>query len=67
MGALASHDQAKEVREKVTELMKSQKIVYGDMDEFDVTGADKKIGAFFPPILFRNDLPFEKYATVKQF
>ena len=60
MGSLASPDQVKEVREKVEELSKSQKIVYGDMDEFDVTGADKHIGAFFPPILFRNDAPFEK-------
>lgn len=59
MGSLASLDQAKEVREKVEALSKSQEIVYGDMDEFDVTGADKNIGAFFPPILFRNDRPFE--------
>ncbi|RFC54271.1 phenylacetic acid degradation bifunctional protein PaaZ [Brumimicrobium aurantiacum] len=60
MGALASADQVKEVREKVEELSKSQKIVYGDMDEFDVTGAEKHVGAFFPPILFRNDAPFEQ-------
>ncbi len=59
MGSLASLDQAKEVREKVEALSKSQKIVFGDMDNFEVVGADKNIGAFFPPILFRNDNPFE--------
>jgi oxepin-CoA hydrolase/3-oxo-5,6-dehydrosuberyl-CoA semialdehyde dehydrogenase len=59
MGSLASIDQVKEVREKVEALAESQNIVYGDMDDFDVTGADKEKGAFFSPILFRNDNPFE--------
>ncbi|HLW39379.1 MAG TPA: phenylacetic acid degradation bifunctional protein PaaZ [Brumimicrobium sp.] len=59
MGSLASIDQVKEVREKVEELAKSQNIVFGDMDDFNVTGADKNKGAFFSPILFRNDKPFE--------
>lgn len=59
MGSLASLDQAIEVREKVEALAKSQKIVFGDMDNFEVVGADKNKGAFFPPILFRNDKPFE--------
>lgn len=59
MGSLASQDQLKEVREKVETLAKTQKIVFGDMDNFKVVGADKDKGAFFPPILFRNDNPFE--------
>ncbi|PKR82053.1 phenylacetic acid degradation bifunctional protein PaaZ [Brumimicrobium salinarum] len=60
MGSLASIDQVKEVREKVEALAESQNIVFGDMNDFEVTGADKEKGAFFSPILFRNDAPFEK-------
>ena len=60
MGSLAGETQRKEVREKVNELARSQKIVYGNLDEFNVLGADAKKGAFMPPILFLNDNPFEK-------
>ena len=60
MGPLAGETQRKEVREKVNELSRSQKIVYGNLDEFNVIGADAKNGAFMPPILFLNDKPFEK-------
>ncbi len=59
MGSLASMDQVQEVREKVEALAETQNIVFGDMDDFEVTGADKNKGAFFSPILFRNDQPFE--------
>ncbi|MEZ4889464.1 MAG: phenylacetic acid degradation bifunctional protein PaaZ [Crocinitomicaceae bacterium] len=59
MGALASHGQVKAVRESVEALNKSQEIVFGDLDNFAVVGADKNTGAFFSPILFRNDKPFE--------
>jgi oxepin-CoA hydrolase/3-oxo-5,6-dehydrosuberyl-CoA semialdehyde dehydrogenase len=60
MGALATKLQVERVRENVELLMKEQDIVYGDLDNFEVTGADKNKGAFFSPILFRNDNPFEK-------
>jgi oxepin-CoA hydrolase / 3-oxo-5,6-dehydrosuberyl-CoA semialdehyde dehydrogenase len=60
MGALATRTQVDRVRENVEILMKSQKIVYGNMDEFEVHGGDKNKGAFFSPILFRNDDPFNK-------
>jgi len=60
MGALASHVQVDRVRENVKLLMAEQDIVYGDMDNFEVhSSADKEKGAFFSPILFRNDKPFE--------
>jgi oxepin-CoA hydrolase/3-oxo-5,6-dehydrosuberyl-CoA semialdehyde dehydrogenase len=59
MGALAGLTQREEVIEKVQQLALSQDMVYGDIEEFEVTGADKEKGAFFPPILFRNDKPFE--------
>ena len=58
MGALATMDQVKAVRQSVEELSKSQNIVFGDLDEYDVHGADKNKGAFFSPILFRNENPF---------
>lgn len=60
MGSLAGEVQRKEVREKVNQLAASQKIVFGNLDEFNVVGADAKLGAFMPPILFLNDKPFEK-------
>ena len=60
MGPLASRTQVDRVRENVELLMKEQEVVYGDMDNFDIVGGDKEKGAFFSPILFRNDAPFEK-------
>lgn len=58
MGALATQLQVERVREKVDLLAQSQEIVYGNMDEFEVVGADRKKGAFFSPILFYNNDPF---------
>ena len=59
MGALAGLSQREEVIEKVQQLALSQEMVYGDIEDFEITGADKEKGAFFSPILFRNDKPFE--------
>ena len=60
MGSLAGNPQLVEVSERVNKLSQSQSIVYGDLEKFDVVGADKKKGAFISPILFINDKPFEK-------
>ena len=60
MGALASPMQVGRVKENVELLMQSQDVVYGDMNSFEVQGADRSKGAFFSPILFRNDDPFNK-------
>ena len=60
MGSLAGLEQREEVKEKVLELSKSQEIVYGDLNHFDVVGADKEKGAFLAPILFLNDDPYTK-------
>tara|TARA_B110000459_G_scaffold74725_1_gene84009 strand:- start:5961 stop:8012 length:2052 start_codon:yes stop_codon:yes gene_type:complete len=62
MGALASKVQVERVRASVELLKKSQKIVSGDLDNFEVHGADKNTGAFFSPILFRNEDPFKNIA-----
>ncbi|MDG2058873.1 MAG: phenylacetic acid degradation bifunctional protein PaaZ [Flavobacteriales bacterium] len=60
MGSLAGNEQKTEVTEKIQQLAKSQEIVYGSLEEFEVTGADKNKGAFISPILFLNDDPFNK-------
>jgi oxepin-CoA hydrolase/3-oxo-5,6-dehydrosuberyl-CoA semialdehyde dehydrogenase len=62
MGPLAGISQRNDVMEKVHELMKTQEIVIGDFENFEVTGADKNKGAFMSPIVFFNDNPFEKLA-----
>ena len=62
MGALASRLQVERVRESVLTLEKSQKIVSGDIDNIDIQGGNKDLGAFFAPILFRNEDPFNKVA-----
>jgi oxepin-CoA hydrolase/3-oxo-5,6-dehydrosuberyl-CoA semialdehyde dehydrogenase len=60
MGALAGQEQLKDVREKVKKLAQSQSIIFGDLENFEVTGADKNKGAFMSPIVFLNEFPFEK-------
>jgi oxepin-CoA hydrolase/3-oxo-5,6-dehydrosuberyl-CoA semialdehyde dehydrogenase len=59
MGPLAGTSQRNDVMEKVQELMKTQEIIIGDLQNFEVKGADKQKGAFMSPIVFYNDNPFE--------
>lgn len=59
MGSLAGLAQRNEVLEKVEQLSKSQKIIIGDFENFEVKGADKNKGAFMPPIIFLNEDPFK--------
>lgn len=63
MGALVSKQQQERVRQRIGELMESSRLVYGDPDQYEPLGADKNKGAFCPPILLRNDHPFEQLAT----
>lgn len=51
MGPLASNGQVAEVKSKVAELLKSCEVAYGNINDFDVTGADKAAGAFMPAML----------------
>ena len=62
MGPLAGISQRNDVMEKVLELKKSQSIIIGDLEQFNVTGADKEKGAFMSPIVFYNDQPFTNTA-----
>ena len=69
MGALASKIQVERVKENVDLLMKIQEKVYGNYDDFSILDASKEKGAFFPPILFRNNEPFlrDEVHTVEAF
>ncbi|MCF8270074.1 MAG: phenylacetic acid degradation bifunctional protein PaaZ [Crocinitomicaceae bacterium] len=60
MGALATQLQVARVRDNAILLAKSQEMVFGSLDEVQVHGADAKHGAFFSPILFRNNHPFQQ-------
>lgn len=51
MGPLASNGQVAEVKSKVVELLKSCEVAYGNINDFEVTGADKATGAFMPTML----------------
>jgi len=51
MGALASHAQAKDVAERVAELMHGAELVYGARDGFNPVGIGVAEGAFFAPTL----------------
>lgn len=62
MGALATKLQVERVRANVDLLAQSQNIVFGNPDAFELVGADAKAGAFFPPILFRNENPLQNTA-----
>ena len=59
MGALAGLAQLNDVKEKVKLLQQSQELVYGNLDEVSVIGADQHKGAFMSPMLFVNHKPFE--------
>jgi len=60
MGSLATKVQVDRVRENVKLLAQSQSIVFGNIDHVEITGGDSEKGAFFSPILFYNDDPFNK-------
>jgi len=62
MGPLAGIEQRNDVLNRVEELMKSQELVIGSLDQFSVTGADKQKGAFMAPLVFLNTDPFHKTA-----
>ncbi|MFK7972955.1 MAG: phenylacetic acid degradation bifunctional protein PaaZ [Bacteroidia bacterium] len=63
MGALAGKSQHKEVQAQVAKLMETSDLVYGDLEQFDVVGAEKGKGAFMQPLLLRNDDPFHAEAV----
>ena len=58
MGPLAGRDQVKDVRKHAESIGRVTERVYGQFDDFDVVGADRKKGAFFPTLLFYTSDPF---------
>ncbi|MBV9452487.1 MAG: phenylacetic acid degradation bifunctional protein PaaZ [Streptosporangiaceae bacterium] len=55
MGALASMEQREEVRRSVKALLAAGRLVFGDPEHADVTGADPGRGAFMSPLLIVAD------------
>jgi oxepin-CoA hydrolase/3-oxo-5,6-dehydrosuberyl-CoA semialdehyde dehydrogenase len=57
MGALINRLHLARVREKLALLAESTPIVYGNIEQFEVVGADRDRGAFLPPVLLLNARP----------
>ncbi len=57
MGALASLEQREEVRRSLKALEDAGRIVFGDPEHVEVTGADATRGAFLSPLLVRAEDP----------
>lgn len=60
MGALINRQQMARVQQQLDLLTTENTIVYGDPERFDVVGATREKGAFLPPVLLRNERPFEQ-------
>lgn len=59
MGPLAGKSQVGEVQERVNQLLEVGELVSAPFDAFDVVGAEKNKGAFFPTTLIYCDQPFK--------
>jgi oxepin-CoA hydrolase / 3-oxo-5,6-dehydrosuberyl-CoA semialdehyde dehydrogenase len=57
MGPLVSQEQRTDVLARVAELCGEADLVAGNPDQFEVTGADRKRGAFVPPLLLLSRDP----------
>jgi oxepin-CoA hydrolase / 3-oxo-5,6-dehydrosuberyl-CoA semialdehyde dehydrogenase len=58
MGPLAGRGQVGEVRRNADAIARSAELVFGNADDFNVVGADRMRGAFFPALLFYAKDPF---------
>jgi oxepin-CoA hydrolase/3-oxo-5,6-dehydrosuberyl-CoA semialdehyde dehydrogenase len=57
MGAIVNKSQVDVVRNRVLEMSQKTPIVFGDLEKFEVIGADANKGFFLPPILMLNENP----------
>ena len=57
MGPLVSQEQRSDVLARVAELRREADLVAGNVDEFEVRGADRARGAFVPPLLLLSRDP----------
>lgn len=69
MGTLVDKKQVEIVKQNIAKIGKSATIVYGDLEAGEAIGADFSKGAFFKPIVLREDRPFihEAVHTVEVF
>jgi oxepin-CoA hydrolase / 3-oxo-5,6-dehydrosuberyl-CoA semialdehyde dehydrogenase len=69
MGPLATLDQRKAVRASVMELATEARLVFGDLNKWNVEGADYQKGAFLSPLLLAidNGRPARKVHEVEAF
>jgi oxepin-CoA hydrolase/3-oxo-5,6-dehydrosuberyl-CoA semialdehyde dehydrogenase len=67
MGPLAGRGQVGEVRKSVDAIAKSAELVFGNLDDFAVVGADRSRGAFFPALLFYSNDPSTAAHDVEAF
>ncbi|MEM8526475.1 MAG: phenylacetic acid degradation bifunctional protein PaaZ [Bacteroidota bacterium] len=63
MGSLVSKKQVEAVRNSVQDIAKEAEIVYGNLEQLEVLGADAQKGAFISPILLRTDNPMQNIAV----
>ncbi|MFZ4633083.1 MAG: phenylacetic acid degradation bifunctional protein PaaZ [Saprospiraceae bacterium] len=66
MGALINRLQMERVQERLAEMTQFTPLVFGNLNAFEVVGADKHKGAFMPPMLLRNEKPLEYTITHEQ-
>ncbi len=57
MGSLVGRAQVQDVWDNLASLSKSSEIIYGGAEDFEIIGADKDAGAFFPTTLLYCDKP----------
>jgi oxepin-CoA hydrolase/3-oxo-5,6-dehydrosuberyl-CoA semialdehyde dehydrogenase len=62
MGPLAGRTQVGEVASSLAKLRAAAELVHGGDDDFEVVGADRERGAFFPITLLYDDRPFDRTA-----
>jgi oxepin-CoA hydrolase/3-oxo-5,6-dehydrosuberyl-CoA semialdehyde dehydrogenase len=62
MGPLAGRTQVGEVAGSLEKLRAAAEVVYGGDENFEVVGADRERGAFFPITLLYDDRPFDRTA-----
>ncbi|BAO55646.1 phenylacetic acid degradation protein PaaN, ring-opening aldehyde dehydrogenase [Nonlabens marinus S1-08] len=59
MGAMINNEQRDTLKEQISKISKTADIVYGNLDEVQITGDRAQKGAFMSPILMREDEPFK--------
>ncbi len=63
MGPLVSQEQRDDVLARVKDLRREADLVFGNPEDFEVTGADRTRGAFVPPLLLLAREPVSAHAV----